>query len=239
MKNTHKIHLKTWGILFFIFFVNLKISTTFAQTDNLYNLGENIVNILKSQTPEKITELTKQDDIDAKASVLQSFLSVKDELSRIDDINNFKYFNTFNNEKSVFIILEKGNKFYIIRFHLSPENKLTGEFKLISGKLDNELSLGERIYKSKCFACHGKVGKGGIGPNLMDNYWKYVNNEDDVTTLITKGKKGTMMMAFENFLKPEEIKAVTTYIKALKNKKVSGAKKPEGDKKNITFHLFE
>ncbi len=239
MKHTRKINSTKWKLYLFVVFLGLNYSTLLAQDDfDYYSFGEKIVNILESGTPEKIVELTNQDDIDSQAKVLQSFLSVKDGLSRITDIKNFNYLNVVNSEKSSLLLLKKDKEYIIIKFHVTPENLLTDEFKIIQGKLNRKLALGEKIYKAKCFACHGNYAKGGVAPNLIDNYWKYINDGDSLLTLIAKGKKGTMMMAFESYLKPDEIKAVTLYIKALQNKKVLRAKKPEGEKKKIIFNLF-
>lgn len=35
----------------------------------------------------------------------------------------------------------------------------------------DNIAAGEEIFKTNCVSCHGDGGKGGIGPNLTDNYW--------------------------------------------------------------------
>lgn len=35
----------------------------------------------------------------------------------------------------------------------------------------DNLTEGEQIFKTTCVSCHGDGGKGGIGPNLTDQYW--------------------------------------------------------------------
>ncbi|MBI5848072.1 MAG: cbb3-type cytochrome c oxidase subunit II [Nitrospirae bacterium] len=55
--------------------------------------------------------------------------------------------------------------------------------------------LGERIFKENCESCHGKDGKGGIGPSIQDNIW--LGKEGSVTdgqifTIIADGTQGGM-----------------------------------------------
>ncbi len=35
----------------------------------------------------------------------------------------------------------------------------------------DNIAEGEQIFKTNCVSCHGDGGKGGIGPNLTDNFW--------------------------------------------------------------------
>lgn len=35
----------------------------------------------------------------------------------------------------------------------------------------DNIAAGEEVFKTNCVSCHGEGGKGGIGPNLTDNYW--------------------------------------------------------------------
>ncbi len=41
----------------------------------------------------------------------------------------------------------------------------TAQFK------EDNVAEGEELFKTNCVSCHGDGGKGGIGPNLTDNYW--------------------------------------------------------------------
>ncbi len=48
----------------------------------------------------------------------------------------------------------------------APQTTLeTAEFKA-----DN-IAEGQELFKTNCVTCHGDGGKGGIGPNLTDNFW--------------------------------------------------------------------
>ena len=53
--------------------------------------------------------------------------------------------------------------------------------KLMANKVDEnsvelltekaKISSGEAIFIKNCVACHGKMGQGGVGPNLTDQFW--------------------------------------------------------------------
>jgi cytochrome c oxidase cbb3-type subunit 3 len=36
---------------------------------------------------------------------------------------------------------------------------------------EDNVAAGEEVFKTNCISCHGEGAKGGIGPNLTDNYW--------------------------------------------------------------------
>lgn len=36
---------------------------------------------------------------------------------------------------------------------------------------EDNVAAGEEVFKTNCVSCHGDGGKGGIGPNLTDNFW--------------------------------------------------------------------
>lgn len=36
---------------------------------------------------------------------------------------------------------------------------------------EDNVEAGKEVFKTNCVSCHGEGGKGGIGPNLTDNYW--------------------------------------------------------------------
>jgi alcohol dehydrogenase (cytochrome c) len=55
---------------------------------------------------------------------------------------------------------------------------------------------GQRLFVSKCSACHGNTGKGGRGPDLTTGDWKHGGSDEDLLRNITKGIAGTQMPAF-------------------------------------------
>jgi mono/diheme cytochrome c family protein len=76
---------------------------------------------------------------------------------------------------------------------------------------------GEAIYKARCAVCHGKDGvpKGFAkgSPAFNDQEWKKTNSLEAIEKVVAEGRK--KMPAFKNKLTPEEIKAVSAYLKTL------------------------
>ena len=76
---------------------------------------------------------------------------------------------------------------------------------------------GEATYKARCKVCHGVDGvpksfaKGS--PAFNDQAWKEATSVEAIEKVVAEGKK--KMPAFKNKLSPEEIKAVSAYLKTL------------------------
>ena len=76
---------------------------------------------------------------------------------------------------------------------------------------------GEVTYKARCKVCHGEDGvpksfaKGS--PAFNDQAWKEGTSMEAIEKVVSEGRK--RMPAFENKLSPEEIKAVSAYLKTL------------------------
>jgi mono/diheme cytochrome c family protein len=79
---------------------------------------------------------------------------------------------------------------------------------------------GQKLYSSKCAACHGPDGKGettvGKANKLRDLASADVQKQSDeeLTTIITGGK--AKMPAYGKSLKPDQIKNLVDYIRTLK-----------------------
>jgi cytochrome c oxidase cbb3-type subunit 2 len=90
---------------------------------------------------------------------------------------------------------------------------------------------GEELYKKHCEACHGKDGKGDIGPSLADNVFLYVKGDmpdDDYFEVINNGtqpggvedgrtEKGGMP-GFSGTLGKDEIWSLVSYIRSKQGK---------------------
>lgn len=80
-----------------------------------------------------------------------------------------------------------------------------------------EDDLGAAIYKARCAVCHGKEGipksfaKGAAAFN--DEEWKKKSTLEAIEKVVAEGRR--KMPAFRNKLSPEEIKAVSAYLKTL------------------------
>jgi mono/diheme cytochrome c family protein len=69
-------------------------------------------------------------------------------------------------------------------------------------------------YKAKCAACHGATAEGKPAMKTAPMKDSAAKSDDELTSTITNGKN--KMPAYKDKLKPEEIKALVSEIKALK-----------------------
>ena len=76
----------------------------------------------------------------------------------------------------------------------------------------NSAQRGQEIYSQICVTCHGPNLDGGIGPSLVDAYWKYGDTPEAIMRAITKGINGTEMIAYEYVYSEEDRQAVTDFI---------------------------
>ena len=91
-----------------------------------------------------------------------------------------------------------------------PENTATSAF-LASTALER----GESIFLAKCAVCHGKLGKGGIGPNLTDSHWVHGSRPEDILKVIAEGVPNQGMVAWKTILSPQAMGEVRDYILTL------------------------
>ena len=92
------------------------------------------------------------------------------------------------------------------------------------------LADGKQIFDTQCFSCHGKLGEGGIGPNLTDDHWIHGNTMQEVLRTIFKGVPAKGMIAWEKTLKPEQIEHVASYVLVKLQGTTVPGKAPEGKK---------
>ncbi len=83
-----------------------------------------------------------------------------------------------------------------------------------SGADAPEVREGAEIYVKICQSCHGKGGRGDIGPDLTDKEWKYGGSDEDLYASISGGRPGGMP-GWKNSLGEEKIKKVISYIRSI------------------------
>lgn len=92
------------------------------------------------------------------------------------------------------------------------------------------VAAGQAIFAQNCTACHGGVGEGGIGPNLVDEYWLHGGEVQDIFRTIKYGVLDKGMVPWEQSLTPAQLAEVTNYIISLRGTNPPNAKEPQGDK---------
>lgn len=93
----------------------------------------------------------------------------------------------------------------------------------------NGLSKAKAIYEVKCWACHGKAGEGGAGPNLTDDYWLHNGSLNDIYKTIKVGYPDKGMQSWAKEYTPKEISFLASYVKKLHNTNPPNAKAPQGE----------
>jgi len=95
---------------------------------------------------------------------------------------------------------------------------------------DSNIAAGKAIFETRCFPCHGKLGEGGVGPNLTDDYWLHGGKFSNIVNTITNGVPAKGMVSWKGVLSPEQIKQVGSFILTLKGTNPPNAKAPQGTK---------
>lgn len=91
-----------------------------------------------------------------------------------------------------------------------------------------DLAAGQKIFETNCFACHGKAGEGGVGPNLTDEYWLHGGSIQDVFKTIKYGWPDKGMKSWKDDFSPSQIAQVASYVRSLQGTHPANAKAPQG-----------
>ena len=95
-------------------------------------------------------------------------------------------------------------KFYLFKY------LIIFNFGLYIGFAD--MKRGQEVYNQICFNCHGPKLDGGIGPSLVDSYWKNGDSYDAVYRSIAKGVTGTEMIAYKLVYPEKDLQSLTEFI---------------------------
>jgi cytochrome c oxidase cbb3-type subunit 3 len=91
------------------------------------------------------------------------------------------------------------------------------------------IAAGKEIFQTACWACHGKGGEGGAGPNLTDEYWIHKGSLNDIYHTIKVGYPDKGMQAWEKQYSPKQMAELASYVKTLKGTNPPNPKAPQGD----------
>lgn len=101
------------------------------------------------------------------------------------------------------------------------------------GPTADEAALAEaqELFVKNCKACHKEDGRGEVGPNLTDEFWKHGGSINDMYHTIKYGVVEQGMKAWKNDFSNEQIYNLASYITTLDYvAEKDGGKAPEGDK---------
>lgn len=91
------------------------------------------------------------------------------------------------------------------------------------------LAEGKDLFTAKCWACHGKAGEGGAGPNLTDDYWIHKGSLNDIYHSIKTGYQDKGMQSWAKEFTPKQMSNIASFIKTLHGTNPANAKGPQGD----------
>ena len=89
------------------------------------------------------------------------------------------------------------------------------------------LRVGEGVFRTNCISCHGRKGEGNVGPNLTDEFYKYIRKPEDIHTILVKGAGNGAMPAWGSRLGKNELVLASCYVMSLRGKNLEG-KGPDG-----------
>ncbi len=92
-----------------------------------------------------------------------------------------------------------------------------------------ELEKGKEIFTSVCWTCHGKLGEGGVGPNLTDQFWIHKGSLNDIYRSIKIGYPDKGMQSWEKNYSGKEMSELAGYIKTLIGTNPPNPKIAQGD----------
>jgi cytochrome c oxidase cbb3-type subunit 3 len=91
------------------------------------------------------------------------------------------------------------------------------------------LAFGKNVFATKCWTCHGKLGEGGAGPNLTDEYWIHKGSLNDVYSTLKTGYPDKGMQSWATDFSPKEMSFIASYVKTLRGTNPPNPKAAQGD----------
>ncbi len=91
------------------------------------------------------------------------------------------------------------------------------------------LDAGKNSFVQMCAACHGKMGEGGVGPNLTDAYWVNGGSIKDVFKTIKYGRPEKGMKSWQEDFSPVQIAQLASYIKSIQGTNPPNGKEKQGE----------
>ena len=103
---------------------------------------------------------------------------------------------------------------------------ISRETLLESEDFKKKVEAGKRGFNSHCIECHGSGGKGGMGPNLTDEFTLHGGELEDITRVITNGVPG-LMPTWGQKMSEERVAQFAAYIFSIKGSRPTGKRPPK------------
>lgn len=92
------------------------------------------------------------------------------------------------------------------------------------------IAEGNQVYTTRCAACHGQAGEGGIGPNLVDKYWIHGDGSlSEVVKVVENGVTEKGMPAWGQVMGMRDVITVSYYIESIKGSNPPNQKEAQGN----------
>lgn len=92
-----------------------------------------------------------------------------------------------------------------------------------------EIENGRKLFLKNCSPCHGKLGEGGVGPNLADNYWLHGAEFSSIVKSVKYGYPAKGMIPWRGTLNEQEIIRTSSYVTTLLGSDPPNPRSPQGD----------
>ncbi len=100
------------------------------------------------------------------------------------------------------------------------------ETLLNSEDFKKQVEAGKRAFNSHCVECHGSGGKGGMGPNLTDEFTLHGQELKDIVHVITNGVPG-LMPTWGQKMSEERVAQFAAYIFSIIGTRPTGERPPK------------
>jgi len=92
-----------------------------------------------------------------------------------------------------------------------------------------QVAEGQKLFASRCVACHGDKGQGLVGPNLADDHWVHGGGSlTGIFNVVRDGVPAKGMIAWGTQLERAQMMQLVAYIASLQGSAPPGGKAPEG-----------
>ncbi|MEQ8238086.1 MAG: cbb3-type cytochrome c oxidase N-terminal domain-containing protein [Cyclobacteriaceae bacterium] len=117
-----------------------------------------------------------------------------------------------------------------VETYLASLDNLIDESNVSFSEDKEDLIAGKEVFISKCAACHGQNGEGGIGPNFTDEYWIHGGDVGSIFKTVKYGVPAKGMIAWKAQLSPKQMQQVSSYIVTLEGTDPPNQKEAQGER---------